>query len=487
MKTKRLSVNKFSGWKNVCAVFLLCAATAIASSAQTFNTLVDFDNTNGAHPFAVTLIQGTDGNLYGTTFGGGVQNEGTVFKITDKGALTILYSFCAQTNCTDGKSPGVGLLQTTNGNFYGTAAKGGAHGAGTIFKITPKSVLTTLYDFCPQTGCVDGSIPEALLQATDGNFYGLTRGGGTGNQGTVFKITAGGALTTLYSFCHGGGGCLDGKTPNPGLIQATDGAFYGTTFHGGSGKTGTVFKITSDGAFTNLYTFCSKSSCTDGEWPFNGLIQAANGNFYGTTETGGAKGRGTVFEITPAGTLTTQYSFCAQSKCSDGAFPVSALVEATDGNFYGTTSYGGANQRGTIFELTSGNTLVTLHNFNGTDGELFLGALLQATNGTFFGTSREGGTTNNDGTIFSISVGLGPFVATNPTSGKVGAHIVILGNNLKGATSVTFNGTNQPTFAVNNSGTAITTTVPAGATTGTVEVTTPKTVLKSNVVFRVTK
>ena len=235
MKTERLSVNKFSGWKNVCAVFLLCAATAIASSAQTFNTLVDFNNTNGANPFAVTLVQGTDGNLYGTTFGGGVQNEGTVFKITDKGALTTLYSFCIQTNCTDGKSPGVGLVLAGNGNFYGTAAKGGAHGAGTVFKITPKGVLTTLYDFCPLAGCVDGSIPEALLQATDGNFYGLTRNGGKGNQGTFFKITAAGALTTLYSFCSQAS-CADGKVPNPGLIQATDGAFYGTTFHGGIGR-----------------------------------------------------------------------------------------------------------------------------------------------------------------------------------------------------------------------------------------------------------
>jgi uncharacterized repeat protein (TIGR03803 family) len=131
--------------------------------------------------------------------------------------------------------------------------------------------------------------------------------------------------------------------------------------------------------------------------------------------------------------------------------------------------------------------LTTLHNFDGTDGELFLDTLLQATSGTFYGTSRAGGTTNNDGTVFSLSIGLGPFVATRPSSGKVGAKVSILGNNLTGASSVTFNGTNQPTFQVNKSGSAITTTVPTGATTGTVEVTTPKKLLKSNVVFRVTK
>jgi uncharacterized repeat protein (TIGR03803 family) len=487
MNTGRFSVTKFGGWKNVSAVFLLCAATTIASPAQTFNTLVNFDSTNGANPFAVTLVQGTDGNFYGTTFGGGAHNEGTVFQINSRGALTTLYSFCSQTNCTDGKSPGVGLVQATNGDFYGTAAKGGAHGAGTVFKITAKGTLTTVYDFCFNTGCVDGSVPEALLQATDGDFYGLTRSGGTGNQGTVFKITAGGALTTLHSFCYGGGGCLDGKTPNPGLIQATDGDFYGTTFHGGVGAYGTAFKITSDGTFTNLYTFCSQSSCTDGEWPFAGLMQAANGSFYGTTETGGPKGRGTVFKITSGGTLSILYSFCELAKCTDGEFPLSGLVQATDKNFYGTTSYGGSNKRGTIFELTSGGTLTTLHNFDGTDGELFLDTLLQATSGTFYGTSRAGGTTNNDGTVFSLSIGLGPFVATRPSSGKVGAKVSILGNNLTGATSVTFNGTNQPTFQVNKSGSAITTTVPTGATTGTVEVTTPKKLLKSNVVFRVTK
>jgi uncharacterized repeat protein (TIGR03803 family) len=487
MKTGKLSVNKFSGWNNVCAVFLLGAATAIASPAQTFNTLVDFNNTNGAHPFSVNLIQGADGDFYGTTFGGGANNEGTVFKIDIRGALTTLYSFCSQTNCPDGKSPGVGLLQAGNGNFYGTAAQGGAHGGGTVFKITPKGALTTLYDFCPQAPCVDGSVPESLIRATDGNFYGLTRSGGTANKGTVFKMTAGGALSTLHSFCNGGGGCADGKTPNPGLIQATDGDFYGTTFHGSPGGYGTVFKITSGGTFTNLYTFCSQSSCADGEWPFAGLMQAADGNFYGTTETGGPKGHGAVFKITSGGALTILYSFCAQKNCPDGAYLLSGLVQATDGNFYGTTSYGGLNKLGTIFELTSGGSLTTLHNFNGTDGELFLGTLLQATNGTFYGDSRAGGTTNNDGTVFSLSVGLGPFVATNPTSGKVGAKVVILGNNLKGATSVTFNGTNQPTFAVNKSGSAITTTVPSGATTGTVEVTTPKKLLKSNVVFRVTK
>jgi|SRR5579863_5638193 len=482
MKTEKLNENKFSVWNNVCAVFLLCAAMAIALPAQTFTTLVDFDNTNGANPFAVTLVQGTDGNFYGTTFGGGANNEGTVFKITAKGSLTILYNFCSQTNCTDGKSPGVGLLQVSNGDFYGTAAKGGAHGAGTIFKMTPKGTLTTLYDFCPLAGCIDGSVPEALLQATDGNFYGLTRGGGTGNGGTVFKITAKGALTTLHSFCPVAG-CADGKVPNPGLIQATDGDFYGTTFHGGSGAFGTVFKIASDGTFTNLYTFCSQQSCTDGEWPFAGLIQAANGSFYGTTETGGAKGHGTVFKITSGGTLSIVYSFCEIAKCPDGEFPLSGLVQATNKNFYGTTSYGGVNKRGTIFSLTSGGTLTTLHNFDGTDGELFLSALLQATDGTFFGTSREGGTTNNDGTIFSISVGLGPFVATRPTSGAVGAKVTILGNNLTGSTSVTFNGT-PATFTV-VSPSEITTTVPTGATTGTVEVTTPKKLLKSNVVFRV--
>ena len=212
---------------------------------QTLNTLLSFDGANGSGPGV--LIQGFDGNFYGTTGFGGTNGDGTFFKFTPEGALTTIYSFCAQTNCADGERP-VTLVQGRDGNFYGVTIVGGllscglsGSGCGTVFKITPTGALTTLHTFAEGT---DGSFPAALLQGT-GNFYGVT-GITPKNDGTVFKITAPGALTTLHTFKGSDGG-------NPeGLMQATDGNFYGTTVNGGGGLGGTVFKITPAGTLTTL-------------------------------------------------------------------------------------------------------------------------------------------------------------------------------------------------------------------------------------------
>jgi uncharacterized repeat protein (TIGR03803 family) len=405
------------------------------------------------------VVQGSDGNFYGTTFGGGAQGLGTVFKITPGGTFTGLYSFCSQNGCTDGEFPYAPLVQATDGNFYGTTANGGAYefgcldsrDCGTVFKVTAGGALTTLYSFCSQSGCPDGYYPYAgLVQATDGNFYGTTRRGGASlYYGTVFKITPGGTLTTLHSFCSESA-CTDGGWPYAGLVQATDGNLYGTTWIGGANTTacggsvaggnpgcGTVFKITPGGTLTTLYSFCSQSRCTDGDYPQAGLVQGTDGNFYGTTSEGGAYGGGTVFKITPGGTLTTLYSFCSQSGCTDGTYPLAGLVQDTDQNLYGTTFYGGASEA------------------------------------CAYGC----------GTIFSLSVGLGPFVETQPTSGWVGEAVKILGTSLTGATRVMFNG-HVAVFKVVSSS-LITTTVPAGATTGKVQVVTPSRTLYSNVLFRV--
>ncbi len=246
------------GWGDrACALLLLCAATAIASPAQTFTSLLSFDDTDGAYPEA-GLVQATDGNLYGTTYEGGANNYGTVFKITPSGTLTTLYSFCSPVGCPDGDgaNPLAGLLQATNGNLYGTTSGGGTNSEGTVFEITPAGELTTLYSFCSQVGCTDGGNPYAgLLQATNGDLYGTTYGGGAGIRGTVFKITPSGMLTTLYSFCQQGGGCSDGASPAAGLVQATNGNFYGTTQYGGVDGYGTVFKITPSGTLTTLHSF----------------------------------------------------------------------------------------------------------------------------------------------------------------------------------------------------------------------------------------
>jgi uncharacterized repeat protein (TIGR03803 family) len=475
-----------SCWKTVCFCCALFAATAISTPAQVFTTLANFGGSNGSNPFA-GLVQGFDGNFYGTTYYGGANNSGTVFKITLAGKLITLYRFCAQSGCADGAHPSASLVQASNGDFYGTTLAGGANDDGTVFKITTVGRLTTLHSF--DGG--DGLNPAAgLIQASNGNFYGTTEYGGSTGGGTVFKITPSGTVTTLYGFCAEYL-CADGSRPLAGLVQASDGNLYGTTIYGGGNDgfgycfdygCGTVFKITPAGTMTKLYSFCaSQTDCSDGALPDAGLVQGTDGNIYGTTSAGGAlpaRG-GTVFKITPTGMRTTLYSFCAQSSCTDGYAPTD-LVQATDGNFYGTTYYGGAsNDDGTIFKITPTGALTTLRSFDDVSSG---STLVQATGGAFYGTTTYGGT-DNAGTVFTLSVGLGPFVETQPASGKAGASVKILGTNLTGATSVTFNSA-AATFTV-VSPSLITTTVPAGATTGEVKVIKPHGTVQSNAPFRV--
>jgi uncharacterized repeat protein (TIGR03803 family) len=458
---------------------VFCAATAILSAAQTkFTSLLSFNGKNGADPHYVYLVQGTDGNLYGTTYSG-TGDGGTVFKITTAGTLTTIYTFCPNgLPCSDGAQPTAGLTLGTNGNFYGTTMNGGANGDGAVFEITPAGTLTLLHSF----DSTDGAEPEfGVIQGTNGDFYGTTSIGGTEDIGTIFQITSAGKFTSLLSFDN-----TDGVYPDTRLVQGTNGNFYGTTTEGGGGS-GTVFDVTAAGKLTTLHTFTTTEA--DGNW--GALIQATNGNLYGTTF-GGGNGNGTVYQITPAGKLTTIYTFCTKSGCPDGSAPYAGVIQATDGNLYGTTFGGGTNNSdctagcGTIFKLTTAGVLTTLYKFcsesNCADGSAPQGGLVQDTNGTFYGTTYYGGT-DGIGTVFSLSVGLGPFVETLPTSGKVGTAIKILGTTLTGATSVTFNGT-AATFKV-ASASEITTTVPTGATTGTVKVVTPGGTLSSNVAFRI--
>jgi uncharacterized protein (TIGR03437 family) len=306
---------------------------------------------DGVQPFA-GLVQASDGTFYGTTQGGGTNDHGTVFKLTAGGAETVLYSFCSQTDCADGAAPQSALLQASDGNFYGTTYAGGSNDAGTIFKITPAGTLQTLYRFCSSsTSCLDGETPYAgLVQASDGNFYGTTAVGGVYGSGTVFKITIAGTLRTLYSFCSQVG-CVDGSWPRAGVIQASDGNFYGTTLKGGTNASGTVFKVTPGGMLTTLYSFCSLPGCTDDGLPMAGLIQASDGNFYGTTSGGSTISAGTIFKITTGGVLTTLTGFCSQPNCPGNQGAEAGLVQASDGNLYGTTPKDGVNNDGTVYRL----------------------------------------------------------------------------------------------------------------------------------------
>ena len=480
------------------------------SPAQTFTTLFQFNGAKGGTPVD-SLIQGFNGNLYGTSefagSHGGTNFGGTAFDITTGGALTTLYNFCVggSGNCTDGYNPTAALAQDASGNFFGTATSGGTHGPfqayGTFFKLTSGGTLTTLYSFCAQGGCADGANPNGgVILASNGSLYGTTVSGGTKSSGSVFKVTTGGTLTTLYNFCSLVN-CGDGSQPSAGLIQAKDGSFYGTTNAGGTNSMGTVFKITSSGTFKTLYHFCTLASCTDGAQPSAKLLQGADGNLYGTTSTGGNFNNGSVFKITTAGKLTTLYSFCKLVACADGKTPAGALIQATDGNFYGTTFLGGGHNQGTIFTLKPTGALTTLYSFcpqaGCPDGANPISALVQDTNGEFYGTAMDGGSTAFScdgagnggtaagcGTVFSLSVGLSPFLSLLSTSGKVGAKVGMLGQGFDSSSVVKFNGVMATTRTV--TGTSyILATVPAGASSGLVTVTTGATTLTSTKTYMV--
>ena len=476
-----------------CILVTFCFATAIAGLGQTF-TYGQFHGVDGGNP-TTAPVQGLNGNLYGTTGSGGTNGWGTIYELTPDGKYSKIYNFCSQAHCTDGQSP-QGLIVAANGNFYGLTAGGGANNCscGTFFELTPAGRLITLYSFCSLTNCADGSVPlGSLVQGINGNFYGTTITGGVhcSTCGTVFEITPAGRLTTLHSFCNPQV-CKDGFQPQAGLILANDGNFYGTTSEGGANGNGTVFKMSPSGVGSILHSFCSEPNCADGWSPEAALIQGTNGNLYGTASGGGAYDEGVAFQLTLGGVFTTLHAFCPNT-CADGQTPTSPLIQANDGNFYSTTYAGGLN--GNIFEMTSDGIVTTLYDFCVAgppciDGYSPYSGLTQHTNGTFYGSADYGAYTDRRlchgpgcGTLFSLSTGLGPLVIANPGFAKIGQRINVLGNNLTGATIVTFNGTPATEFTVTD--TYIKATVPSGATTGLVQITTPGGMLTTDVAFQV--
>jgi uncharacterized repeat protein (TIGR03803 family) len=469
--------------KIACRAAVLCVATAIVSPAQTFTRLAKFSGADGEGPSYGSLIQGIDGSFYGTTLGGGQNNGGTVFKITSNGKVNTVHSFGSQPG--EGIVPYAGVLQGDNGTLYGTTFEGGINGNGTVYELVPSGQLITLHTFCSAPNCADGLDPIAgLTFATNGNLYGTTSQSVAGAVGTIFELATSGDLTTLFSTQEAG--------PNFGVLQALNGNFYGVNESGGGAHSdGSVFEIGSDGKYSTIFSFDERDGLTP-----NLPIQASDGNFYGTTQSGGASDSGTAYKLSATGEYTLLYSFCSQSNCFDGGRPQGSLVEGTDGNFYGVTTFGGSvalngasGGYGTIFQLTPAGRLMTLHSFclqGGVcaDGAYPQAGLVQGTDGSFYGTTY--GLTDcpgNCGTVFSLSMGLGSFVQARPNFGEVGRSVDILGNNLAGATSVTFNGVPAKFDVVSN--TYIRATVPGGAATGVIQVTTPEGALSSNVGFQV--
>ncbi len=378
----------------IAITLLVLAGPASSCNAQTLTTLYSFKYGTGGYPGA-GLIQGGDGNFYGTTTIGGTNGGyGTVFRINSCGTFTSLYSFSG----SDGSQPWSRLIQGRDGSLYGTTLLDGANGSGTVFRITFGGSLTNLQSF---GGGSDGAKPAGvLLQTSDGDFYGTTYSGGTYNSGTVFKINTNGNRTNLWAFSGGS----DGANPFGGLVQGGDGSFYGTASGGGTNNDGTIFRISPSGNLTTLHAF----NGSDGASPDATLVQGSDGNFYGTTYIGGTKGgTGTVFRIGPGGNFTNLYSFSG----TDGAYPQGGLIQGSDGSFFGTTEEGGMYSFGTLFRITLTGGFTNLYSFSGlSDGGATIAGLVQGSDGIFYGITwlnlnvRPPGF----GTMFSFVIPLNP-------------------------------------------------------------------------------
>jgi uncharacterized repeat protein (TIGR03803 family) len=368
------------------------------------------------------LIEGLDGNFYGTTLAGGSAFLGVVYRVTRLGKITILHSFNDGSVKGDGVGPSGGLIFGADGDLYGTTAYGGTTdsiwpGFGTIYKITLKGNLTILHNFGDGAVTGDGVNPTgALVLGRDGNFYGTTvsdvtastlPGGAT--NGTVFKMTPKGEVTILHHF---GDGTVvnDGGYPNGDLLRALDGGFYGTTLYGGGTAPngyGTIYKITPEGKVTLLHRFHDGTVTNDGASPQAGLVQGRGDIFYGTTEFGGSDNYGVVLKMTAKGKVTILHSFGDGSSVNDGLEPFASFVEAWDRNLYGTTLMGGSAEAGTVFRITPEGTLTVLHSFNDgsvtNDGSLpYTGLAFSGhSDGYLYGTTEKGGSANS-GIIFKL-------------------------------------------------------------------------------------
>ena len=391
----------------------------------TFYTTVEFTGNGafnkGANPYSA-LVQTADGVLYGTTAKGGATDGGTVFSVTTDGTLKTLVQFTNNGAINRGSAPYGALTAGAKGRLYGTTARGGGGDFGTVFTMTTGGKLTTLLEFTGTVPGLPGAQPEAkLMLAADGNFYGSTLAGGAANAGTLFRLTPAGRLTTLVNF-SGDGATHKGSAPAAALVAGQDGALYGSTFRGGASNAGTLFSMTTGGVLATLADFPGVNPAT---WSLPGVVLGANGEFYGTTTGGGIRGKGTVFRISKAGVQTTLAEFTGTAGSTKGEAPLAPLVQADDGNYYGTTSKGGAGNLGTLFRITPDGVLTTIAEFTGATGTVRgsapAAALVQKTGGALYGTTSAGGATDH-GTIFRIGIhgANGAFTTLADFSGMTG-------------------------------------------------------------------
>jgi uncharacterized repeat protein (TIGR03803 family) len=457
---------------------VLCLLITATAHAQIYNVLVNLGTYLGdtiEPTWSGQFVQARDGNLYSTSQSGGASGFGTVFRVTPDGTKTDLHSFLA----SEGRPYG-GLTLGLDGYLYGVTSGGGSAGRGSIYKISTSGAFSVVHSFNGTTEGTPYNGNAAPVQGADGNFYGSVSDGlSTGNYGVIYKMTPAGSMKVLYTF--------NGTYRYPfGIVQGADGSFYGTAESAGTaGNHGIVFKITAAGKFTVLHTFAGSPS--DGNQPYGSIIQAADGNFYGTTTTGGQNNLGTIYKMTPKGVLTIIHSFANNTL---GYKPLAGLIQATDDKLYGAATAPG----GVLFQSNSAGGYTSLVKFTGTTG-LYPGSnpqipLVQHTNGTLYGDTVYGGsgtvhcgTSANCGVLYSLDMGLKPFVILMTTSGKAGKSIQILGNGLSAATKVTF-GSASASFKV-VSDTYMTAVVPPTATSGPLVVTAPSGVRTSSKNFKV--
>jgi uncharacterized repeat protein (TIGR03803 family) len=359
-----------------------------------FTVLRNFDYPGGAYPYA-GLLQGMDGALYGTAYQGGSNGPGTAFKLnTDGTGFTVLKSFSYGSDQGAGAYPYAGLLEGTDGRLYGTTIQGGTGSYGTVYQLnTDGTGFNVLHNFDYYTG----AYPYAarLVQGTDGALYGTTYYGGSGSYGTVFKLnTDGSGFTVLQNFDYS----TTGGYVYAGLMQGTDGALYGTAYQGGTSGYGTAFKLNTNGTgFTVLKNFDYSAS---GGYVFAGLVQGSDGALYGAASSGGSGGYGTVYKLNTDG---SGFTVLQNFDYSVGAYPYAGLLQGADGALYGTTYYGGTGSYGTAFKLNpDGTGFSTLQNFDYSVGAYPYAGLLQGTDGTLYGTTFQGGS-GGYGTVYKLN------------------------------------------------------------------------------------
>lgn len=380
-----------AGW-----LVLWLACWSVVQAAVSYEMLASFQKPGTS--VVAPLVQHADGNFYGVAAAGGAMESGSVFKMTPAGVLSTVFAFSGP----DGSDPVGGLVVGADQALYGTTSTGGASGFGVAFKVTTAGVFTKLVDFTGASGAAPGSVPQGLVLHADGNFYGVTQAGGSGGFGTVFKMTPAGVVTTLVEFT-GNTGLRPGSQPI-GPLAVSGNQLYGVTRLGGASGLGVIYEVSTSGTWRSLGEFSGATGSRAGANPAGGLLMNTDGLLYGTAEFGGTNGFGTAFKITTA--VSPVYTVLRQFADASGSQPVSTLVRGTDGLLYGCTANGGVNGFGTVFNLSTTGTHTLLASLSGesgaTAGSSMRGGLVMGTDGLFYGITSAGGA-GNLGAAFKIS------------------------------------------------------------------------------------